>query len=805
MRLFQRVLSVLAIICSMTLASAQSSPEQLYSDLAHSIKVLQGTVFLDVSAGVWKMKTTTGLTLIWKFDQGTRVQADVDYEDGVLQKANLTFKPAAHVWVKDPQHGFSAGVRSISYDNLGDASAQMTIDNGSTANPNLVQSLDRSLRLSRTSDGILLGKPFVFITSSQPCTDPIGSTCSASSPFISEIRFETLDPQHPGLNVLLKGGAAIHFSKRGTGLGTYDNAVVLDEGSGFTFSQIDYMTDNKSIFAVLDNLDLRLQSGVLNGRDVGLVLSPGTRLHFQNVALTKNGTSATVNASDGHLTAGVGVGSTVNFSTGVGNASSLSFNNGSQIDLLGFYIGIDDGHKTTFVLGGGSTFTAQVASGKLGVGNTGFLSLGSGTVAAQLDGEWDSGSHDGPRTDLKITTLDVKLDGGILDLNSDSHLKIASGTVKASNLLLRTFEFSGITGAVSTLNVQLAEDTVFGIPNGIQVTTGPGAVVSAADPADPLVFTAGASFPVGSATLDLPFKEMFNSKIESMVLRDGKAHFHLANLSDGSIVGDHGSINGTGTMQASDLALKWTFNITDLTIEKRPGKNANIQGFFTATIMKGLDFTYTSTPIYHTPGHDDLRIYPITIEARIPQDISVPQSRITFNDMAFSLADMNGNPITVTFPLIFIVPPGRGEHQQPDDQDSTADGTHGPDEDQHRQEVMTDTYPACRVHLYAAADTYNVSTTMLISASDGQITINLAHLQPDKEIGWSRDGCDTPVLGAIAGAIAGTLFSPGPGTVIGAIAGYVVGGDLANVVHARIQSAIAERIQGLNIAWHFQL
>src|SRR5258707_13910893 len=203
---FKRSLAIsILALCSMgSVSQAQSSSSRLYKDIAQSIKLLKGTVFLNVAEGTWKTKIPSGTVLVMRFASNTVVRADVDYEEGGLKSATLTFNPAVHIWVKDPHNGFSASVDAISYDELGEATPHMTLDNHGTANPNLVQKLDRGLRMSRTPDGILLGNPLTSLAPSQPCTDVNATTCSAATPFITEVRFELIDPAHPGLQVLLK-------------------------------------------------------------------------------------------------------------------------------------------------------------------------------------------------------------------------------------------------------------------------------------------------------------------------------------------------------------------------------------------------------------------------------------------------------------------------------------------------------------------------------------------------------------------------------------------------------------------------
>jgi hypothetical protein len=172
--------------------------------------------------------------------------------------------------------------------------------------------------------------------------------------------------------------------------------------------------------------------------------------------------------------------------------------------------------------------------------------------------------------------------------------------------------------------------------------------------------------------------------------------------------------------------------------------------------------------------------------------------------LVFSLTSLNGGPIAIPLAAKIIVPVGRGEHQQPDDQDNTADGTHGPDEDQHRQEIVTDTEPGCRVHIYAIADTYNASATLHLIANDNAMTISLDSFQLDWPAGWSRDGCSLQEMLPIAGAIAGSLFGGLAGSALGAAAGFVAGGDLDNLVISRVNAVIVEKMQSLQGSWRIQ-
>src|SRR5207253_3024382 len=116
----------------------------------------------------------------------------------------------------------------------------------------------------------------------------------------------------PGVSVVFAENATLRFSSRNTTsttLTTFDNALVLRDGSTVVISQFDYFVGDKSIFGVLDNFDLTVNSGVLNTRDMALNLTPGSRLQFSHVQFQRNGNSASIDAQSGQLTATVGRGS----------------------------------------------------------------------------------------------------------------------------------------------------------------------------------------------------------------------------------------------------------------------------------------------------------------------------------------------------------------------------------------------------------------------------------------------------------------------------------------------------------------
>ncbi len=198
--------------------------------------------------------------------------------------------------------------------------------------------------------------------------------------------------------------------------------------------------------------------------------------------------------------------------------------------------------------------------------------------------------------------------------------------------------------------------------------------------------------------------------------------------------------------------------------------------------------------------HDDFRAFPLNIAVSIAQEIDLPVTPITFTGSSLAM-----DPIVLKPKLRVSIPPGSGEHEDKNDENS-ANGQHGPDEDKHLQEATYDKFPACDAHIYLQTADYDFSSELRISlGTDNQINIGLAKLVPDRALGFNRDGCDTSFFGAIAGAIAGALLGGPFGVVPGAIIGHQAGSSLNDHINDLIAAAVAKKIMELQFSWHIRV
>src|SRR5260370_14033744 len=134
-----------------------STPADLYKSLASAIATARGTILLNFRAGLWR-SSIDGHTVQWNIDDNTRAQITFDYESAALKSASITFQPAIHVYVKSGSKGFSAAVRSITYDNFGDvANYDVKYDTPNANDPNAINSFRKTLRLSTAPQDVFTG------------------------------------------------------------------------------------------------------------------------------------------------------------------------------------------------------------------------------------------------------------------------------------------------------------------------------------------------------------------------------------------------------------------------------------------------------------------------------------------------------------------------------------------------------------------------------------------------------------------------------------------------------------------------
>jgi len=803
--MLKRLNLVLVCVLFISIHNANAStPGDLYKSLASAIATARGTLLLNFRAGLWR-SSIDGHTVQWNIDDNTRAQITFDYQSGALNSASIVFQPAIHIYVKNGNKGFSAAVRSITYDNFGDvANYDVKYDTPTANDPNALNYFRKTLRLSTTPQDAFTGKPFPKLGDTHSCSAQFSNCAQAASAMLYEVRFEPTADM-PALFIGFKDQSTIYFS-RSSGPTHLDNFVTVRTGSSVTFSEIDYDVDERSIAGTLEKMDVQIERGLLSGRDYQLNLDPASRLTFARVRFehTISGFSQ-VDGTDGLVNAGVGSGSRINFATAGTNTSNFMFDNGSSVVLQGFSLTLDDSHGARFEIGGGSQVNVNVRDGRIGLGDRGFLSLLSGQIAAQIAGAWDSGSP--PVVDIHITALDVALGASQFNPTSESSLKVTGGNIKSSDFELKTFENPYFLGTIDQASFNLDQDSRFQLGNGIVAVTASGGMLQIATQASPLAIRPQKPYVVGAYSLDLPFKSLRTSEHGDFQLANGKAHFNIANNPDGTIGGDHNTISGLASLESSHVPMSWNVELYDGSFSKAPNDDIRFDSTLKLTLNAlQLNVTtpfikgYTDSDGKH---HDNFRAFPISLSASLQQPVSAI-GRFSAYRSKYTIADNTpaAGPLMVNVNFNLNIPGGSGEHEDADNPNS-ADGTHGPDDYKHFQEAIQDTYPLCTVHLYLRPANYAATGTVAISTTPNGLDVHFGNITTSSDVAFTRDGCDPSLFTTIVGAIVGGLIGGPAGATVGAAAGHIAGNKLDDAIDTRIEAGIIGKLHSLNFGWHF--
>jgi hypothetical protein len=575
------VLLLFSIICAGGGELFASSPADLYKSIATSIDTAQGNLLLNFRAGLWQ-SSIDGHTIQWNIDDNTRAVITFDYRSGALNSASITFQPAIHVYVKNGNKGFSAAVNSVTYDNFGDVSNyDVRYDHPNTTDPNAINYFRKALRFSTNPQDVFVGKPFPKLGNTYSCSAQFANCSHAAASMLYEVRFEPAG-NTPALLIALKDQSTIYFS-RSSGPAHFDNFVTVRTGSTVTFYEIDYDVDESSVTGRLEKMDIQIERGLLSGRDIQLNLDPSSRLTFAMLTFERRSSGySKIDGTGGYVAAGVGNGSRINFATGGTDSSNFMFDNGSSVVLQGFSLTVDDNRGIKFELGGGSQAKVNVRDGRIGLGDRGFLSLVSGQVVAQISGTWDSAAP--PVVDADITALDVNLGASQFNPTPESSLKVTTGSIKSSNLELKSYEHAYFLGTIDQAIFNIDQDSRFQLGNGIVATTAPRGILKIATQANPLSIRPQKPYLVGVYNLELPFKSLRTSEHGNFVLTNGTAHLNVENNPDGSIKGDHNAISGTASLESSHVPMKWNVEIYDGVLSKAPNDDIKLDATFKLTL-----------------------------------------------------------------------------------------------------------------------------------------------------------------------------------------------------------------------------
>jgi hypothetical protein len=284
------------------------------------------------------------------------------------------------------------------------------------------------------------------------------------------------------------------------------------------------------------------------------------------------------------------------------------------------------------------------------------------------------------------------------------------------------------------------------------------------------------------------------------------AHIIVKAASDGTHSGTASAIDGDMIVETGAYYMAWNMHIHDVAFRQPSASSPVIvDGRFNANVTPAVDLNFTSEPQYHVPDHDDLRIYPVTFSISWKSEFQFPDEKIHFGDN-LKVNDDAAVDVPVAFTLSVLA--GRGEHQQPDDRDDTADGTHGPNDDQHRQELLTDKCGPRRVHIYLVSADYPAKATLSFgpfgSASGNSarsINITLQNVSVGSNIDFDRDGCSVAGVLAIVGGVLGTAVGGPVGGAVGAGLGHFGGNSLDDHINVINESRLRDAIQSIHKSW----
>jgi hypothetical protein len=297
---------------------------------------------------------------------------------------------------------------------------------------------------------------------------------------------------------------------------------------------------------------------------------------------------------------------------------------------------------------------------------------------------------------------------------------------------------------------------------------------------------------------------MVNGSASTFALSNGKLEFTLSNQLDGAISGTNGLLEGLLTAEQDQSTVGMKLRVSNATLSRSPLGATRFAGLVHADMQPGWQFGYVipfQKGYSDADGttHDAFRLFPTALTVSLASTSSSNNGHLTFTNTQVNLDSLVFTP---NFRL--AIPAGKGEHEDSDDPNS-ADSQHGPDDQQHWQEVVTDIYPACRVHIYAAPATYDVASRLKLSIVDNALALDISHFVPTAPIAFSKDGCDPTLLGTVVGAIAGFIVAGPAGGVAGAAYGNHVGNDLEDTFNGLIAGNVASRIASFSKSWRVQI
>jgi hypothetical protein len=783
---------------------ATSSPVEFYRSLASAVSTAQGHLLLDMNGGKYKITLVISgqsRELRINVNRDTVMESNFNYRNQALISTNIVFTPEIHLYLVGAE-GFSCKLKSLEYNsNGGIVGSDCRIDNpDATGQPGNFANINRHLELSTRSEDMFLGSPFANAERLRSCNEVFTGCVVGGRTFFNRVRFLRSE-ESPALLVTLKGGSTIYLNK------TRTNFVTLDADSGFEFQDLTYELDGGFLKGFLNRFDLSIRRGDINSGTAFLRFRNGSRLNLNQVRFSRDRTTgeALINAEYGSISASIGQGSSVAFTNGIANASSLLLNDGTGVELVGFRYQVDDQRSTMISVGNGSTLTAKIMGGRLALGTRGFVQLENGDFELDLQGIWQTGAR--PDVTGTVRSMNVAFSSGELDLNAGSHLRLASGRIVAQadpnqgipGLVINSRTTPAVTGQFKSVNFTIAENSTFQLPANLILTTKQGGTLSAADPAKPIRIEDGVPFPTGQFTLNIPFKRLANSSAATFALTDGEITLPLENTREGTIKNIENKFiefAGTLTLEVPHAGVATTrVSVTEGIVDISPS-NSSFKGVWSATIPTGIG-TNIKTPFMSNIDIDgdgernnDARIFPLHLHISLAENIPIRNVPIEFRNNVVT-TEVALEPV-----LNLQIKEGGGEYNDKDNPDA---GTKGGDGFANWQEVFRDDFLTSTVHFYLEPRNYRISSKMNVSMKASGLQVSISEIRMNDTISWKKNGGDIAEILKFAGGFASAVLSsnPLPGIIIGGIVGDRVEDRLAAIINHRI----AERIHNMRLEW----
>lgn len=449
---------------------------------------------------------------------------------------------------------------------------------------------------------------------------------------------------------------------------------------------------------------------------------------------------------------------------------------------------------------GSLSLFVPIFTGRIHFGSVGVVDLNGGNVDFGVNAAADLSA----RLSLDI---DVKVATGRLQILPGSEIVLGEGTIMASALV--GSPDIGFVGPIAQADLAIRSAS-FSFNSGLQFATGTGKFVAKAD----FKIARDGLSVSGPFSLRTTLDKLRSSANMGLAASGGDLDLELQLLEDHSLVTQasppsyfHGAGIHFQTPKGDSVDL--TLNLENVRLAALAGQPAtlisNLRGRFVQFVLN----IHTEPKEGYTDKdgeHNNARFFSLTMNAGLDPG----QASIVSVDDFTLIAGQPVPPLKPTVHLLLTLPPGDGEH--PNSSINEAGNHGGPDRMHNAQEAFTDTFPACRVHIYFLPGTYHVTADLdltpvwaggKVKATDIGLTPPITRNENTTTQGWDRDGCDGPfekiIVVGFAALIGGAIAGPAGGLLLGGL-----GAGLVNFAEDRldnwINAQVASRIQSLQFS-----